>query len=421
MKKINYILLLLISLLVVPLVTACNDDSTKQLSMPMFVEMMDDIDNQILVTEKNVFASGYVFGICEDSELKDDLSKYIRFETVGTDNNFLDVSNIFVAAKTYYFYAQAIGSGDYTNSVFSKPNSFDNSSKLVRPTISNNNNIITWNIIQNAISYDVYIDLNDGLGNQKVANTTNTFYNLNTEFGGNYLNSSSIVSIQVVAVAPENTSYINSGYSNKIKLTKHLTPVAPVIEINGSVVSWNNVKNAVSYEVEIKGVGSKIIPVTTNSINLSYVFNEETQEYDNLVENAGEYSIKVRSIGMVENSDFGNTVNYTSSQQLSSPTINSVSLNQTYNQIRISVTVLDENTKSLTIRILNKNNEEVLLDSNVQVSSEFIGEGKSVNIIYSFNEINSNYSSLLNGTVKICANQVGIYYTPSNYATTLIS
>ena len=232
MKKLKYLFMCLLVALLIPSVFACKQKESKiQLSTPSFVNMIDEEDNRILVTDNNINATSYVFGICFNESDKDNLTKYIRY---SSNKNYLDVSEIFTNSTTYYFYAQAIGSGKYTNSLYSQKNSYDNTKYLSSPRLVYSNYCLSWTNIKNSYTYDVY------LNNEFAFSTTSTTIDLKTYNGGLYLNSASVLNFKVKAKPTLTSGYKESNFSNTVSIREHLVPNTPVISINKTEDAENN-------------------------------------------------------------------------------------------------------------------------------------------------------------------------------------
>ena len=278
MKKLKFIFICLSVILLIPSLYACKKGESKiQLATPSFVNMIDEEDNRILVTDNNINASSYVFGICNCSEYKDDLTKYIRY---ASSKNYLDVSNIFTSSTTYYFYVQAIGNEKYSNSLYSAKNFYDNTKYLSTPRLIKNNYILSWTEIKNADSYDIY--LND----EFAFNSTTNSVNLQTFNNGIYLNSNFVLNFKVKAKPTLISGYKESAFSNIISVSEHLIPTTPTLSIsktedftNSSVtLNWNNCDNETGYLLKVVGYDIKYynIEKNTTSIDLKTFYNKET-------------------------------------------------------------------------------------------------------------------------------------------------
>ncbi len=155
---------------------------------------------------------------------------------------------------------------------------------LSAPVIELDGNVVSWEAVSGATSYTVYVN-DDG------TSVTGTSYTLTMTEAGSY-------TIYVIANST-NAAYTDSVRSNTVTYTVEQTyPLpAPVIELDGNVVSWDAVEHAVSYTVTVNGAAQE--PVT----GTSYTITETTP---------GDYTVTV-----VANAEAG--TNY-----VNSPASNSV-------------------------------------------------------------------------------------------------
>lgn len=115
------------------------------------------------------------------------------------------------------------------------------SKQLNKPNITLNGNVISWNAVQNADKYEVY------LNNVKVATQTVRTYNIDKTDVGSY-------SYTVKAVS-DNAVFTVSEASNAVVYVINKTKLnAPVLSLTDNVVSWEAVANCGAYEVFVNGV-----------------------------------------------------------------------------------------------------------------------------------------------------------------------
>ncbi len=159
------------------------------------------------------------------------------------------------------------------------------------PFIIINGNTISWNEIENASSYDVYV--NDELK----ANVINPSYEFDDTFKGTN-------KVYVKAISSNNL-YVNSTKSNIIYYNVSNSFLdAPIITINENIVSWDSVQGASSYNVYIDGKLIKNITETNYTVSISKV---------------GEYKVTVVAVSsdvITSNSNYSNEVTYTKNQTL---------------------------------------------------------------------------------------------------------
>lgn len=158
---------------------------------------------------------------------------------------------------------------------------------LSAPVIELDGNVVSWEAVSGATSYTVYVN-DDG------TSVTGTSYTLTMTEAGSY-------TIYVIANST-NAAYTDSVRSNTVTYTVEQTyPLpAPVIELDGNVVSWDAVEHAVSYTVTVNGAAQE--PVT----GTSYTITETTP---------GDYTVTVVANAEAGtnyvNSSASNSVTYT--------------------------------------------------------------------------------------------------------------
>lgn len=125
---------------------------------------------------------------------------------------------------------------------------------LSAPVIELDGNVVSWEAVSGATSYTVYVN-DDG------TSVTGTSYTLTMTEAGSY-------TIYVIANST-NAAYTDSARSNTVTYTVEQTyPLAaPVIELDGNVVSWDAVEHAVSYTVTVNGTAQA--PVTATSYTIT--------------------------------------------------------------------------------------------------------------------------------------------------------
>ena len=405
MKKLKYVFICLSIILLIPSLYACKKgDSKIQLATPSFVNMIDEEDNKILVTDNNINASSYVFGICNCSDYKDDLTKYVRYSST---KNYLDVSEIFTSSTTYYFYVQAIGNEKFSNSQYSAKNFYDNTKYLSTPRLVKNNYILSWTEIKNAESYDVY------LNNEFAFNSTTNNVNLQTFNNGVYLNSNFVLNFKIKAKPTLISGYKESSFSNTISINEHLIPTTPTLSISKTedstndnvMLNWNDCENEIGYLLKVVGYDIKYyyIDKDTTSIDLKIFYNKETSTFINLVKNIGDYNFSIQAIG--ENntsSNFSNVVNFKRYVKLSQPQI---SLAEKKNDgIIISLNIDDKDVKSVHIALVDNEN-------NIVYENNYLVNQKDFSIIVLKKDL-ENYNNII--SVTAYSNGYGNYYYSSS-------
>ncbi len=161
---------------------------------------------------------------------------------------------------------------------------------LDTPVLVLEENTISWNEIENANGYTIFIDGIEEIDVDK--DTTNYVLDI-TSVG--------LHKIRIKAKG-DNTTYSDSSYSNSITYTivsqTNKTKLAtPVINVDSKGISWDIVKNATEYEIY---VNDKLINTTSNVFYTLTSFKDEIK-------------VKIKAVGNFNkyiDSDFSNVVSY---------------------------------------------------------------------------------------------------------------
>lgn len=359
-----------------------------------------EYNDYLLVVEKNKNAYKYRFYIT-DNENYNDLTKYISFES---ENNYLDVNEIFVNKKEYHFYVQYLGKGNYRDSACSTIKSFTPENEIVKtPYLQLINNKIYWTKILYADSYDIYEtvtrDNNIVTNKQKIASTNNsTFeYDITNRVTGN---DAPYLKYQYEIIANAKGFYGNSNTSNKVEYIKNITLDAPSnlkVEKNNESfkLSWDSILYATKYEVKIPN--GEIIEVSSNELDVTsyitsyagYTFSVKAKESDVLSYNSSEFSLDYL---------------YNNTTKLSAPTNLNVTTEGEYIIVSFDDVLLASN--GYTIIVTYSNN--VVFTSNNFTSGTRL---RSTDLIGELTEDKTI-------TIQIYANQVGSYIFESEKTST---
>ena len=212
--------------------------------------------------------------------------------------------------------------------------------KLDDPTITLIGDTISWNQVEDAVSYSIYIS---GKASYTIS-TTETSYNLSNKItsGGTYY-------VKVRAIG----SVLASDCSNQV--TYILALSAPVISLNQNVLSWNAVTNATSYYVYKDG--SEWFITSSTSIDLlSYSLD------------GGSYSISVKAYA--SNWDLSASSNLVLYTRLSAPSLvlseaGILSWVAVENATTYKLEIDDEVIANSSTRIYDLNDYIVITDSHV--------------------------------------------------------
>ena len=145
---------------------------------------------------------------------------------------------------------------------------------LVAPVLTLDGSVVSWEAVDHATGYEVYID------GDRAASVAETRYEIGvTAFG--------IYEVRVRATTDE-SGYAASELSAAIKYVLDSKPdvpkqtlAAPVLTLDGSVVSWAAVAHATGYEVYIDGDKAATVTETRYELNITA---------------AGRYEITVRAV-----------------------------------------------------------------------------------------------------------------------------
>lgn len=359
-----------------------------------------EYNDYLLVVEKNKNAYKYRFYIT-DNENYNDLTKYISFDS---ENNYLDVNEIFVNKKEYHFYVQYLGKGNYRDSACSTIKSFTPENEIVKtPYLQLINNKIYWTKILYADSYDIYEtvtrDNNIVTNKQKIASTNNsTFeYDITNRVTGN---DAPYLKYQYEIIANAKGFYGNSNTSNKVEYIKNITLDAPSnlkVEKNNESfkLSWDGVLYATKYEVKIPN--GEIVEASSNELDVTsyitsyagYTFSVKAKESDVLSYNSSEFSLDYL---------------YNNTTKLSAPTNLNVTTEGEYIIVSFDDVLLASN--GYTIIVTYSNN--VVFTSNNFTSGTRL---RSTDLVGELTEDKTI-------TIQIYANQVGSYIFESEKTST---
>ena len=112
---------------------------------------------------------------------------------------------------------------------------------LAAPVVRLDGDLVSWSAVDKAASYDVYV--NGG----KVKNTEALQYNVEATSAGDY-------EVKIKAV-PADENYAESDFSNAVTYTVVgvIKLATPVISGRAGIIEWNEVENADSYDVYLRG------------------------------------------------------------------------------------------------------------------------------------------------------------------------
>src|SRR5574344_12316 len=318
-SKLTICLIILALTLCLPLLSACQRKIRLTTPTDIAFQINQDTGKQLLVTEENIYASGYSFYFSTIYD-KEDTSNFLRYDE---SKNYLDVTDYFKNSQTYYFFVKYKGSGNYIDSYSSNVESYTIQNKLDAPTLSLNGTTLTWTKITGAKYYSVYSIIDNSeeavTGAQSISETT---FDLSTYLNSK-INSGLDKQISFLVFCNQNGNNLRSVNSNFVNYNSHLQLSVPTnfaISIsNGEhILSWISVKNATKYSVKINTTtilevveGDYAISNGVISLNVESYFSE-----------LGDYYFSVKSVGVGNfiSSDFCAQIKYTFTKKLSTPT-----------------------------------------------------------------------------------------------------
>ncbi|HAJ77936.1 MAG TPA: hypothetical protein DCO89_02585, partial [Clostridiales bacterium] len=316
-RKILFLFAILFGIMFVPLFSACkNEDEKIQLVAPDSVtyQINFDTNKQMLVTPQNPLASSYVFGFSEHET--NNFSEYIHIQST---TNYCDVSDYFVNAKTYYFYAQYVGSGKYLTSQISKIESHKVQFVLEKPYLSIEENILTWAPVQNCLDYSIYSLV--GSSKEFVANSVQTNFNISTYISQKLSSGlDDVIKFTVIANPAQGTNFLRSPESNYVEYSSYLQLAVPeIISVNSSNITFTSIEHCSSYTLRINS--TYIIQITKDQCTKSgnnLIYNLSQYFAQN---GLGTYTFKIKSnnTNHYVESAYSNESIYTYTEKLNAP------------------------------------------------------------------------------------------------------
>lgn len=243
------------------------------------IELQRDGNKKLLISRYNPNATDYVFYIYsgEHPDRTYDYAPFTASES-QTERFYLDVTDIFVDAKDYYFYCKLIGDKEnFDNSPISEIKSFANKKNILTPRLSLTDKTLSWTKIANSDGYEIEIN---GVTQREIITTESVDIS-------QFLTQTNDKTLTFRVKALGKEFYFDSEYSNTVSFTKTYT-LAKVQNVafnsNNNVLSWGRVINAQNYEI----VFNESVVLTTKST--SY-------DFSSYITDVGVYKFKVRAVG----------------------------------------------------------------------------------------------------------------------------
>lgn len=279
------------------------EDTKQKLELPV-VTLQFDGEKKMLVADNNLFASYYAFYIY-DGDTPQDVYEYTEFLTKDYDTNkpyqkySLDVTELFVDAKSYYYCCKCIGGENFYDSNITEPQEFVNKHQLSTPNLALDDMYLTWTSVSNANGYNVYDS-----GNYIVSTTGHEF-----DVSG-YINSVAKTEFRFTVKAIGSDNYFDSANSNMATYQKVLSLSVPNnlrFDKSNLNLSWSKVDNASEYKILVNNI-------------TEYTTTKNSYDFSALISDAGVYSFKVKAIGTGNyiSSEYTDIISYTKTKQLSS-------------------------------------------------------------------------------------------------------
>ena len=327
-KKAKLWLIISISLLVVIagvttlFLVLFNQKSTKLTLETPVVDCQTDGNKKLLIAKYNPNATDYVFYIYS-GEYPDRTYDYAPFTASEEqlDRYYLDVTNIFVDAKDYYYYCKLVGDGEkYEDSKLSQVHKFENKKSILTPRLSLTDKTLSWTKIENSVGYILRIN---GVDQKDIIESESVDIS-------SYLMQTSAKELTFSVKAIGKELYFDSEYSNTAKYTKTYTlSKVKNLAFNSlnNMLSWNKVTNASAYEILIN---EERTIVTTA---LSY-------DFSSYITDVGTYKFKVRALGNDDYKlgEYSEPYTFTKTKKLASVREDSINWTIEDERVRISWT-----------------------------------------------------------------------------------
>lgn len=347
-KKAKLWLIVSVSLLVVASVATTlflvifKKEPTKLILETPVVDFQKDGNQKLLISKYNPNATDYVFYIYSGDH-PDRIYDYAPFTADDSqlDRYYLDVTNIFVDAKDYYFCCKLLGDGKkFENSKLSAIKKITNKKSILTPRLSLTDKMLSWTKIDNSVGYKLRIngvDQNNIIESESVDISS---YLMQT--------SAKELTFSVQSIGKE--FYYDSEFSNLVTYTKKYT-LSKVEDLSfnsmNNTLSWKKVENASSYEI----IFNDDQVLTTTSANYSF---------SSYITDVGVYKFKVRAIGKDNyiTGEYSETKHVEIKKKLASVREDSINWTVEDERIRISWEK-PENAENYTVKI----NGELFNDS----------------------------------------------------------
>lgn len=220
----------IVCLLATCLLVACANSTDENTQTPVKLDVPTiSLDGNVVTWDAVANADRYIVSVDDETVEVTDTSYVIVMSAPGT--------------KVVKVKAVAADTSKYTDSDYSQTVTYTLSVQtLATPSLSVSGTQVSWEAVNNAIAYDVYVD-----DAETAVRVTSTVYDMSQAAVGSH-------TVKVMAIAGS-AFYENSALSEAATVTIDPAQLAtPVVTANDNIFIWATIPNASGYEVFVDGV-----------------------------------------------------------------------------------------------------------------------------------------------------------------------
>ena len=220
----------IVCLLATCLLVACANSTDENTQTPVKLDVPTiSLDGNVVTWDAVANAGKYIVSVDDETVEVTDTSYVIVMSAPGT--------------KVVKVKAVAADTSKYTDSDYSQSVTYTLSVQtLATPSLSVSGTQVSWEAVNNAIAYDVYVD-----DAETAVRVTSTVYDMSQAAVGSH-------TVKVMAIAGS-AFYENSALSEAATVTIDPAQLAtPVVTANDNIFIWATIPNASGYEVFVDGV-----------------------------------------------------------------------------------------------------------------------------------------------------------------------
>ena len=220
----------IVCLLATCLLVACANSTDENTQTPVKLDVPTiSLDGNVVTWDAVANAGKYIVSVDDETVEVTDTSYVIVMSAPGT--------------KVVKVKAVAADTSKYTDSDYSQTVTYTLSVQtLATPSLSVSGTQVSWEAVNNAIAYDVYVD-----DAETAVRVTSTVYDMSQAAVGSH-------TVKVMAIAGS-AFYENSALSEAATVTIDPAQLAtPVVTANDNIFIWATIPNASGYEVFVDGV-----------------------------------------------------------------------------------------------------------------------------------------------------------------------